>query len=582
MVRQFISSVAERREIVVSTSKCVSTGQTTATVQFATSSLAKMAVSILHGKPLGGRIVSVKRQGKTQINLAESVASLLTDSAGGIASLPPNPTGRQLMAHEVDTLYGQGYVVSNVASGDEYQLDRPLDKSNSAFLTNLFDVMGGFAAGVVAAFLESDYYTAGDVVFSPNPNASKKYKDDLEGLKTPCDVLSNPSFDMVKHLYSFNDGIKKYIRDHCHQTQGHVKAFNEGLSSVVAVRNLLYHAAATKANSDGEGQGEEVRPFHKVFEAMECFSTALKQLSGTEDPALSTVVRRSLIASEGLKRDFEHSRIVRRMASDFGRVESNADVKDLSLTLLETLTRKIKAGGDGADELGRLVMGTIGSQVSTSIRAPGLDMALRALQPDNKAQRITELTTALKGTPGLRFEFYAVALFRAAHCTSQTCIQYPQTLAATVVDVVESLTSVPHADPLAEFNSCLKDRKDYHRSLYGRVVGHPRREGLRTFMAGVVTLLDDKNKALLAKFEKDDNSASKRVQGVTRRAESKVRGGRVPRSGSTVRRGRAQSTVRGGRGGDRAQSTVRGRERADRAQSRIPQRGRGMRFDLAD
>ncbi|GCA65113.1 hypothetical protein KIPB_016287, partial [Kipferlia bialata] len=223
---------------------------------------------------------------------------------------------------------------------------------------------------------------------------------------------------------------------------------------MVDVRNSLFHGGATA--EDGERlRGVDLRRFQSVFALRDAYWRLLTLLSKSKLLARQVKARRADLDS--LMLSFEHSRIVRRVASDYSAIEDPADVKNLASVVLATLAERLSsADADTSDALASLVLTSIAPQVPSSYRVPDMQALLLSLSPSTLDSTVAKICSSIEANPGTRYEFYTCVINLAAHCSPiQVSAGYPALLGGACRSILSAIG--PRA--LLEFGSRLDARE---------------------------------------------------------------------------------------------------------------------------
>ncbi|GIQ88903.1 hypothetical protein KIPB_011255 [Kipferlia bialata] len=370
--------------------------------------------------------------------------------------------------------------VTDFKRSSTYTLPRPLDKSNVDYLRCILDLAGEMGAVVAAAYLRDPHPEDKD----PHP-FEDSLNPEIQGYTTPREVIANHTFDMVPPM--LHGYLRKYIVSECSASDATREQVGDELYESVTylrdVRNSLSHGGATAEDTD-RLRGVDLRRFQSVFALRDAYARLLALLS--HSPALARQVKERKADLDSLMVTFEHSRMVRRLASDFGAIKDDADVKGLANVVLETVRDTLSsADPETSAALGRLVLTSLGAQLPSCYRVPRMQTLLSSIVagdgPCGVDRVSSEVLSVIKACPGARFEFYSCVINLAAHCTArQVSAGYPSMLGAACRRVIAGIAD----NAVTEFGVCMQAREEnYFPQL--RLSGRARSKGLTAFMEGL-------------------------------------------------------------------------------------------------
>ncbi|GIQ80566.1 hypothetical protein KIPB_001391 [Kipferlia bialata] len=423
-------------------------------------------------------------------SLSETVAELRKNQVGSegghTEGAHPTPSAPSTVAPS--QLLGTPLTVTPTISNKVTSVARPLDMTNANYLVKTFDLIAEFAAGVVAAYMESSDDTfplEGPPIMdkkgkkvgvlwhkkTPFPADSHNPNDTLHSLHEPEYVRRNPSFDMAKFLY-LHKGLKAFVQKHSSRSQD---LFN-ALSSARVLRNKLFHGAANMVASQAE-----VNEHQTVSKIMKNMQKALTLMKGTSDPTLAAHIKRGQTRLDCLSATFEQSLVVRRLAEDYNRIADESETVGLSLSVLDTVSAHLRGPHPDRHHLGRLVLTSLGAQVPSSLRVNGMEDKLRSLKNRTRDPVTAAILSMIEARPYTRHEFYGCVLGLATTvCRPKQKTRY-QKLLGEVTRVVLDGMQGDTAQYEREFRQCVRARRDFHLDLLERRDSDPRGAGLEVF-----------------------------------------------------------------------------------------------------
>ncbi|GIQ84938.1 hypothetical protein KIPB_006524, partial [Kipferlia bialata] len=370
------------------------------------------------------------------------------------------------------------------------------------------DLIGDFAAGVAALFVDSDTYTVHTLFHASNNR-------DIRNLTTSEGILANPCFDMIlafgedgyPELASYllksrgtrgaetdsvqYEGVEGERDEVDWYSDPSARVLRKAVGFFRVIRNTTFHGGANSTDAPrtpGELSGGNLRKFQTVFKLQNTFGELLQTLHHDCDPsdALKDRILASWDALESLKVTFEESRVARRIASDFLHIERDEDALSMSRSVLKTLLATLE-GPSPDPMLARLVLTSVAAQVPSSQRCATMEETLRNLTEDNFEETLESILNLIEASPGLRFEFYISILNLGGHCTlEQVNTGYASLLGDAGHDALLAMTSMPELGDrvMEEFDKCCHRRRAYFKSILQKK-GTPRAIGYAAFLSAL-------------------------------------------------------------------------------------------------
>ncbi|GIQ84653.1 hypothetical protein KIPB_006189, partial [Kipferlia bialata] len=297
--------------------------------------------------------------------------------------------------------------VSSIVQGRRgHSLYRSLDASNPDYIRRFLDLLGEFAAECMALYVENWLSTNS----TPNSKAALESmlvkglvggsaNPDLRRIRSGQDIRANPSFDMLNCL--------KFDRE--------VKEFVFGTESTAADTLLVHIRSARNCISHGKTTGVDGERYRNAESGVKVLVSDFKGLIGlvsTSRSDLAELAKRSVSVVNSLDSTFHDSRVVRRVSRDMGFIRQDEDCVGMAQEVLDSVAQSVRHRGTRDPSLARLVLATLGAQVPSGVRVPGLVQRIHQLVPGSKyAPAISdEIVGMVKEAPHRRFELYTVAI----------------------------------------------------------------------------------------------------------------------------------------------------------------------------